>query len=289
MPRRGQRPGFRLAVADDAGDYEIGIIEDRTERMAERIAQLTALVDRAGRLRRCVAWNSAGKRKLNKKLPKPGLVLADVGIYLAVSALKISVAYHGRAAVPGAGDVNHVEVVFFDDPVQVHVNEILPGRRAPVSQQHVLHICERQRSLQKRILVEIHLADRQIVSGAPVGIYLLEQFRGKSFCLLRGKRFCFHGFILLFQSRPSTRQTVLAIMYSSSLRMTRTVTRLAAAEITASFAEFCFSSRSIPRNPIPCKIRARTSGAFSPIPPLNTNVSTPPSTAANAPIHFLTW
>ena len=31
MPRRGQRSGLRLAIADDAGDDEIGIIEHRPE------------------------------------------------------------------------------------------------------------------------------------------------------------------------------------------------------------------------------------------------------------------
>ena len=124
-----------------------------------------------------MAGNSSGKRKLNKELPQPGLILADVGIDLAVSALEVSVAHDRRAAVPGAGDVNHVEVVFLDDPVQVHVNEVLPGGRAPVSQQHVLHIRERQRPLQQRIVVEINLADRQIVGGAPVGVHLVEQFR----------------------------------------------------------------------------------------------------------------
>src|SRR5450759_2042073 len=111
MPRRGQRSGFRLAIADDAGDNEIGIVEHRPERMAERVAQLAALMDRARTLRRCVAGHASRKRELNKELPKPRLVLADVGIDLAVSALEIRVADNRRTAVPGAGDVNHVEVV----------------------------------------------------------------------------------------------------------------------------------------------------------------------------------
>ena len=197
MPGRGQRSGFRLAVADDAGDDQIGIVEHRPERMAERIAQLAALVDRARALRRGVAGNSAGKRKLNEELLQPGLVLADVGIDLAVGALEIGVAHDRRAAVPGTGDVDHVEVVFLDDPVQVHVDEVLPRGRAPVPQQHVLHIRERQRPLQQRIVVEIDLADRQIVGGAPVGIHLAEQFR----------RECSVFMILLFlywQSGPGT-------------------------------------------------------------------------------------
>ena len=158
---------------------EIGIVEHRPERMAERIAELAALVDRARALRRGVAGNAAGKRELQEELLQPGLILADVGIDLAVRAFEIGVAHDRRAAVPGAGDVDHVEVVLLDDPVQVHVDEVLPGRRAPVSEQHVLHIRERQRPLQQRIVVEIDLADREIVGGAPVGVHLVEQFRGE--------------------------------------------------------------------------------------------------------------
>src|ERR1700676_4862736 len=101
--------------------------------MAERIAQLAALMDRARALRRGVAGNASGKRKLTKELPKPGLILADVGVDLAVGALEVRAAHDGRAAVPRAGDVNHVEVVFLDDPVQVRVDEVLPGGRAPVA------------------------------------------------------------------------------------------------------------------------------------------------------------
>ena len=177
MPGRGQRSGFRLAVADDAGDDEVGIIEHGPERMAERIAQFAALVDRAGAFRRGVAGNPAGERELQEELSQPGLVLADVGVDLAVGAFEVRVAHDGRAAVSGAGDVDHVQVVLLDDPVEMDVDEVLAGRRAPVAQQHVLHVRERQRPLQQRIVVEINLADRQIVGGPPVGIDLAEQFR----------------------------------------------------------------------------------------------------------------
>ena len=131
VPRRGQRARFRLAVAvaDDAGNDQIGIVEYRPERMAERIPQLAALVDRARTLRRCVARDAVGERKLKKQLLQPRLVPADVRIDLAVSALEVGVAHDRRTAVPGAGDVDHVEVVFLDDPVQVRVDKVLPGRR----------------------------------------------------------------------------------------------------------------------------------------------------------------
>jgi hypothetical protein len=53
-----------------------------------------------------------------------------------------------------------------------------PGVVPQCPEQHVLHIGERQWPLQQRIVVEIDLPDRQIVGGAPVGIHLMEQFRG---------------------------------------------------------------------------------------------------------------
>src|ERR1035438_8267766 len=115
--------------------------------MAERVAQFTALVNRARAVRRRVAGYSSGKRKLKKELSQPGLILADVGIDLAVSAFEVSIAHDSRAAMPGAGDVDHIEVVFLDDPVQVRVNEVLARGRAPVSKQHVLNIRKGQRPL----------------------------------------------------------------------------------------------------------------------------------------------
>lgn len=43
--------------------------------------------------------------------------------------------------MPRAGDVNHVEVEFLDEAVQVRVDEVLPRGRSPVPEQHVLQIC----------------------------------------------------------------------------------------------------------------------------------------------------
>jgi hypothetical protein len=42
-----ERPGLGLAVAHDAGNQELRVVERRAKSMAERIAQLTALVNRA--------------------------------------------------------------------------------------------------------------------------------------------------------------------------------------------------------------------------------------------------
>ncbi len=48
VPRGGKRPGFRLAAAHHAGGNPAGIVEHGSEGAAQRVAELAALVDRAG-------------------------------------------------------------------------------------------------------------------------------------------------------------------------------------------------------------------------------------------------
>ena len=136
---------FRFAVADDAGDDQIGIVERGSEGMAERIAQLAAFVNRSRRRRRDVAGNAAGKRELLEQLFQPGFVLGDVRINFAPGAFEIDVAHNRRAAMTGAGDVEHVQVILLDDPVQMHIDEVLPRRRAPVSDHQRLHMRQLER------------------------------------------------------------------------------------------------------------------------------------------------
>ena len=76
VPARRERAGLRLAVADDAGDHEVGVVERSAERVRERIAELAALVDRAGRLGRDVRRDAAWERELAEELAQTVVVLA---------------------------------------------------------------------------------------------------------------------------------------------------------------------------------------------------------------------
>src|SRR6185437_8914964 len=75
--------------------------------------------------RRDVTGDPPGKRELGEELPETGFVLADVRIDLAVGALKVGMAHERRAAVTGTSDIEHIQVILLDDPVQVNINEIL--------------------------------------------------------------------------------------------------------------------------------------------------------------------
>ena len=135
VPAGRERAGFRLAVADDAGGDQIGVIKHRAERVRKRVAQFAAFVNRSGRFRRGVAGNAAGERELPEQPLHPGGVFADVRVDLAVAALQPGVGHHAGAAMPRTADIDHIEVAVADNAVQVSIDKVQTGRGAPVAQQ----------------------------------------------------------------------------------------------------------------------------------------------------------
>ena len=170
VPACRQRAGLRLAVADDAADDEVGVVEGGPVRVRERVAELAALVDRSGRLGGHVRRNASGERELPEQLAQAGLVAADVGIDLAVRPLQVGVGDGGGAAVAGPDHVDHVQIAAADQPVQVRVDEVQPGSRAPVADQARFHLAWLQRLSQERVVEQVDLADGHVVGGPPVGV-----------------------------------------------------------------------------------------------------------------------
>ena len=87
-----------------------------------------------------MAGNTARERELREQLLEPSLILTDVRIDLTIGTFKISIAHQCRPTVSGTGDVNHIQIILLDDPVQVHVDEVLARRRAPVSHHQRFHV-----------------------------------------------------------------------------------------------------------------------------------------------------
>jgi hypothetical protein len=83
-------------------------------------------------------WESPRGGKLDEELPKPSLVLADVGINLSVSTLEVSPGSDGWAPVPGAGDVASLRLAFAF-VIPRWLRQCVPGekRSAPVFEWHV--------------------------------------------------------------------------------------------------------------------------------------------------------
>ena len=186
VPRGGERAGLGLAVADDAGGDEVRVIHHGAEGVRERVAQLAALVDGARRLGRDMARDAAGERKLLEQALHAGRVARDVRVHVGVRAVEIVLRDHGVAAVARAGEIDHVEVVFVDDAVEVRVDEVLAGHGAPVADDLLLDVALGQPPAQQRVVEQVELAGGQIIRRAPPGVHLGQQLR-------RGcKRFVFH-------------------------------------------------------------------------------------------------
>ena len=179
VPAGGERPGLGLAVADDAGDDQVRVVERGPVGVAQGVAELAALVDAAGRLRGDVAGDAAGEAELLEQPLHPLGVLADVRIDLAVGAFEVGVGDQRRAAVPRADDVDHVQVIALDDPVEVDAEHVQARRRAPVAEQPRLDVLALERLLQERVVEQVDLADRQVVGGPPVGVHLAQLVGGE--------------------------------------------------------------------------------------------------------------
>jgi hypothetical protein len=152
VPGGGERAGLGLAVADDAADEQVGVVECGPVGMGERVAELAALVDRARRLGRDVRGDPARERELPEEPSQAVRVPGDVRVDLGVGALEVGVRDRRRAAVAGAHYVDRVQVPVTDRAVHVRVDEVQAGRRPPVAEQARLHVLRPERLAKERVV-----------------------------------------------------------------------------------------------------------------------------------------
>ena len=188
VPAAGQRPGLGLAVADHARHEQVRVVERRPVGVHHRVAELAALVDRAGRLRGRVRRDAAGEGELPEQPGHPRRVLGDAGVELAVGALQVGVGHHPGPAVTGTADVDGVQVLVPYDPVEVGVDQVQAGRGAPVAEQPRLDVLRAKGFGQQRVAEQVDLPHRQVVGSAPPGVDGVEFGCGQRPGLSHGSR-----------------------------------------------------------------------------------------------------
>jgi len=145
LPGALERRGLRLAITDDGERHEIRVVEHGAEGMRQHVAELAALVDRSRRGRSDVARDPAGSRELTEQPRHPRDVFRDLRIDLGVRALEVDVGEHRGSTVTGPREIDDVEIVRADQPVDVGVEQAQARRGAPVSEQARLDVCRAQR------------------------------------------------------------------------------------------------------------------------------------------------
>ena len=117
LPAGRQRAGLGFAVADGDGGDEVGVIEHRAKGVGDGIAQLAALVDGARRFGRDVGRDAAGEAELLEQAFHALLVAGNIRVDFGIGAVEVGVGDEEVAAVPRAGDQDHILVILFADAV----------------------------------------------------------------------------------------------------------------------------------------------------------------------------
>ena len=185
LPRSRKRTGLGLAVAHHGHGQQARVVHDGTVGVAERVAELAALVDGARRLGRKVARDATGVGELAEELLQAGLVIGDVGADLTVGAIEQRLGGAGGATVARAHQENGVLVVVGNKAVDVAEQEVDAGRGAPVTDQAVLNVRATKVAhltgflvdkvaAHQRVRAKVDLTDGQIVRCAPIQVNALE-------------------------------------------------------------------------------------------------------------------
>src|SRR6185295_5068492 len=133
MPTRGQRSTLSLAISYYAAHDQIGIVERRSVRMCQRVAEFPALVNGTRCFRRNVTGDAARKRTLLEEPLHSVRGLRNVRIDFAISSFQVSIRYQARATVPWSRNVNNIELIALDHAIEMNINEVQARRSAPES------------------------------------------------------------------------------------------------------------------------------------------------------------
>ena len=129
---------------------------------------VAALVrDRPWRSDRYVARDPARSRKLPEQTLDTGPILAHLGIDLAVSAFQPACRDKRRTAVPRASQIDRLLPGEANEPGDVDVDERESWAGAPVAKQPRLDVLDAERPLQQRVVFQVDLPDRQVITGSP--------------------------------------------------------------------------------------------------------------------------
>ena len=220
LPRGRKRTGLGLAVAHHGHGQQARVVHDGAVGVAERVAELAALVDGAGRLGRKVARDAAGIGELAEELLQAGLIIGDVGADLAVGAIEQRLGGAGGTTVARAHQEDGVLVVVGNKAVDVAEQEVDAGRGAPVTDQAMLDVRTTKIARLAGLLVDkvgahqrvgakVNLADGQVVRSAPVQVDTLELGSGNLMSQFLPRRSqCFSHCLCPFAARsPSDTAT----------------------------------------------------------------------------------
>src|SRR5215469_7059060 len=102
-------------------------------------------MNRAWSFRSAVTADTARKRELLEEGMHALLVFALVGVNLGVRAFQIYRGENARSSMTGSCKKDHIQVVLFDEAIEMNVDERQTRTRSPVAKKTVLDVLRLQR------------------------------------------------------------------------------------------------------------------------------------------------
>src|SRR5260221_9068692 len=134
MPCCGCRTCLSLSIANNTGYNEVRIIHRSTKGSSQRIAQLAAFMDRPRYARVEMAGETARPGETPDELVQPGTVKRQLGVIFLQGAFEVQVRQVRWRSMPWARDQEHVEIMAHNQSIEVSVDQVDTGTRAPVTQ-----------------------------------------------------------------------------------------------------------------------------------------------------------
>jgi hypothetical protein len=123
-----------------------------------------------------VAADMTGEGELLEEALHPFVVFAFIGIDFAVGAFQVHGTKDAGGSVARTGHEDHVQVVFFNQPIAVNVGKAEGRGSAPVAQQAVLDLLWLKGLFQEWVIPQVNHAHSQVVTGPPVGMNFAQFF-----------------------------------------------------------------------------------------------------------------
>ena len=147
-----------------------GIVERGAEGVRDAVAQFAAFVNGARNLGRAMAPQLSWKRKSAEEFEQARFVVALRRVDLRIGPFQIAIRDHGRSAVSRTRDVDHVQVVFADDAIEMDPHKGLAWIGAPMSEQPMFEVFGAKRLSQQGIVMQVDHSRAHVVAGSPVGV-----------------------------------------------------------------------------------------------------------------------
>ncbi|MNI49007.1 hypothetical protein D3C73_1036010 [compost metagenome] len=91
-----------------------------------------------------MAGDAVRPGELAKQAKHAVFITLHGGAEFGIGALEVGLGDHRRSAMAGTGNENHVQVVLFDQSIQMGIDQVQPGRRPPMAQQPRLDVRQGQ-------------------------------------------------------------------------------------------------------------------------------------------------